>query len=177
MTISSFDTNGGNAPLSEDENGLSTISSATPVSPTGLALLIDQTARAVYSGREHRALTPAQWATLRYFSRAGSSDRTMMGLVRYQRVSPATASETISLLVKRGLLTKERDQSDRRRYLLKLTADAEAMMVDDPIHRLSKAIGELDERSYSYLAESLNWLVSTLAKDTGSRPSIIGTAE
>ena len=140
------------------------------IKPDSLALLIDQAARSVYTVANNRGLTPAQWAVLRYLKRAHNSDPTMMGLVRYQKIAPATASETISLLVKRGLLAKERDPNDRRQYLLRLRDEAEQLMTHDPLLKLSDALGELDQATLSCMAQGLEAVVTKIVGAPGEKP-------
>lgn len=140
------------------------------VRPEGLALLIDQAARSVYTVASNRGLTPAQWAVLRYLKRARNSDPTMMGLVRYQKIAPATASETISLLVKRGLLAKERDPNDRRQYLLRLTDEAEEMVKHDPLNQLSEALAGLDEATLNCMADGLERVLFRIVGAPGEKP-------
>jgi DNA-binding MarR family transcriptional regulator len=140
------------------------------VRPEGLALLIDQAARSVYTVSDNRGLTPAQWAVLRYLKRARNTDPTMMGLVRYQKIAPATASETISLLVKRGLLEKERDPNDRRQYLLRLTDEAEKLVQHDPLLKLSQALSELDDATLSCMADGIEQVLFKIVGAPGEKP-------
>lgn len=140
------------------------------VRPEGLALLIDQAARSVYTVANNRGLTPAQWAVLRYLKRARNTEPTMMGLVRYQKIAPATASETISLLVKRGLLEKERDPNDRRQFLLRLTDEAEKLMEHDPLLQLSVALAEMDESTLHCMADGLEQVLFKIVGAPGEKP-------
>ncbi|MCR9220878.1 MAG: MarR family transcriptional regulator [Alphaproteobacteria bacterium] len=143
--------------------GYSQPESDPSVRPADLALLIDRTARAVYAAEARRTLTPSQWGALRYLKRARNADPTLMGLVRFQKVAPATASETIALLVKRGLLAKERDPADRRQFLLRLTEEAELLMDGDPLRRLADALAELDALTLACMGAGLERALAALA--------------
>lgn len=170
MTMNSFEDSGRAFGVQPANTSYSGPPLSQAVRPEGLALLIDQAARAVYTVSNNRGLTPAQWAVLRYLKRARNTDPTMMGLVRYQKIAPATASETISLLVKRGLLEKERDPNDRRQFLLRLTEEAEALMEHDPLLQLSAALAEMEEGTLNCMADGLERVLFKIVGAPGEKP-------
>ncbi|MFN3199163.1 MAG: MarR family winged helix-turn-helix transcriptional regulator [Bradymonadia bacterium] len=115
----------------------------TPVDAEALASIIEQVGRAMYAMAFTDGLNPAQWAALRYFHRADDTGRTVSGFARFQGTTPGTASRTISVLIRRGYLTRDIDPADRRRALIGLTGEGHAMMDLDPMTNLTAALKEV----------------------------------
>lgn len=88
-------------------------------------------------------LTAAQWDALRYFSLANRTSRTLAAFADYQVTTRGTASQTISKLVEKGLLTRQASNVDRRSAQIDLTAEGRALCESDRFNELVHAISEL----------------------------------
>ena len=78
-------------------------------------------------------------------------------------VSPATVVQIVDDLEKRGLLSRERDDSDRRAYLLHLSGEAESLVADaggTASRLLADRLGEPDGRNHRDLIRLLRRLVT-----------------
>lgn len=131
----------------------------------GVALLLEQTARAVYDRRSPKDIHPGQWSALRYFGRAGRFARTVNGLATYLGVTTAPASRAAAALVARGLVASEPHPTDRRSQIFSLTDAGRQALADDPIHRLARAVAKLPDPDRSRLVRQLD----TLRRELDSR--------
>lgn len=135
----------------------------------GVALLIEQIVRSVYEGRAAGALHPAQWAALRYFSKANRSARTATGLARYLGVTVAPASRTAAALASRGLATVESNPDDARSRIFTLTSDGVKTLRADPANRLARAIQKLEARDGEKFADLLDQVYDNLNRQNDAR--------
>lgn len=71
-------------------------------------------------------LTPTQFAALAKISDHGAVSQNRLG--RLTAMDPATMQGVIGRLLTRGLVRRDPDPDDRRRMLLRLTADGEAVI-------------------------------------------------
>jgi len=74
---------------------------------------------------EEAGLTPTQWAALAMLAEEGAASQNALG--RMTAMDPATIQGVIRRLEERGLITREADPDDKRRTMLKLSADGEAL--------------------------------------------------
>lgn len=114
---------------------------------------------------DDRDLTAAQWAALRYVSRANAPSRTPSGFARFHATSRGTASQTIKALVARGLLARTASGTDGRSVRIDMTEAGVAALSDDPMGRLSAAIAALPPEMRAALARP----VARLACEMGAR--------
>lgn len=129
---------------------------------TGLAALLEQTARSVYDKRGPQDIHPGQWSALRFFARANRKARTVAGLAKYLGVTGAPASRAAAALVRQGFTLAEENEADRRSPIFTVTAAGRTALKDDPIRRLALAISELDDDRKQGLAASLEKLFASL---------------
>jgi len=114
--------------------------------------------------RGHAAdLFPAQWAALRYFSRAPISQRTASELARFQGLANGPVSRTVRTLVQKGLLAKAAEQPKGRAELLELTPAGRTMLDQDPTLALEAVISELGTSEQECFARSLEVIVRRLS--------------
>jgi len=81
-------------------------------------------------------------------------------------VSPATVVQIVDDLEKRGLVSRERDDSDRRAYRLHLSGEAESLLADvsgTASRLLADRLGEPDGRNHRDLIRLLRQLVTDAA--------------
>jgi len=136
--------------------------------PEGSQQLVDlalQLGRAAYGDTPHDGMTPAQWAALRYFSRANRFSRTVSAFARFHATTRGTASQTIKSLVTRGLLQGTRSERDGRSTRFDLTGESRRLLARDPLDRVLRAAGELPAESRSTTVLALRQLLETLARE------------
>lgn len=133
------------------------------LSTTALAELLELTARMLHSRGYAADLFPAQWAALRYFSRAPIAQRTASELARFQGLANGPVSRTVRTLVQKGLLTKAAEQPRGRAELLELTSAGRTMLEQDPTRAVEAVIGELEPAERECFARSLDLIVRRLS--------------
>ena len=131
-------------------------------SPASLAELLELTARKLHSRGHAAGMFPAQWAALRYFSRAPEALRTASELARFQGLANGPVSRTVRTLVQKGLLTKAAEQPKGRAELLELTEAGKALLDGDPTLELEAVLGNLPEADRRSLARALELLAARL---------------
>lgn len=132
-------------------------------STASLAELLELTARMLHSRGYAADMFPAQWAALRYFSRAPADQRTASALARFQGLANGPVSRTVRTLVQKGLLAKAAEQPKGRAELLELTASGRSMLEQDPTQAVEAAIAELAPAERDCFARSLDLIVRQLA--------------
>lgn len=113
-----------------------------------IAALIEQLARQVQNICFTKDLAPVQWSALRYFAKAGPSARTVSGLTAYSGVNQSSATRTVQLLLKKGLIEI---QQDRRFKRISLTDTGRDLLLRDPLKQLADAVQTLasdDKRAF-----------------------------
>lgn len=132
-------------------------------STSALAELLELTARMLHSRGYAADLFPAQWAALRYFSRAPVGQRTASELARFQGLANGPVSRTVRTLVQKGLLAKAAEKPKGRAELLELTDAGRAMLKQDPTQAVEAAISELAPGEQDCFARSLELIVRRLS--------------
>lgn len=108
------------------------------------------------SGRGFAAgLHAAQWEALRYFNRANESARTVTGFAQARGTTQGTATQTVSALVRKGLLKRYTRPDDRRSARLDLTDSGRKHLEADPFHNLVDAVNRLSVDDREALAKGL----------------------
>ncbi|WEK02995.1 MAG: MarR family transcriptional regulator [Candidatus Devosia phytovorans] len=131
-------------------------------STSALAELLELTARKLHSRGHVAGLFPAQWAALRYFSRAPEELRTSSELARFQGLANGPVSRTVRTLVQKGLLAKAAEQPKGRAERLELTVEGEALLDSDPTHAVEAAIDGVAPGDCEALARALESIVAQL---------------
>ncbi len=108
-------------------------------------------------------LTPAQWAALRFAAGANRLSATPGGFARFHGVTKGAASQILTGLTRRGLITLSVSPGDARRRTLTLTDKGRAALVRDPAGRLGAAVAGLAPHERSALEAGLRALARTLA--------------
>jgi DNA-binding MarR family transcriptional regulator len=137
------------------------IEKGVPSAPA-VALLLEQTARAIYDERGPQHTHPGQWAVLRYLGFAGRSARTVGGVANYLGITHAPASRAVAALARRKLVSVHVDDTDGRVRHLELTEAGNHMLQHDPVVRLASAISSVDPVERRKFAESLEVIYSRL---------------
>ena len=120
-------------------------------------------------------LTPVQWSGLRYFARANRFSRTPSAFAAFHGTTRGTASQTIKGLVADGYLKQTRSKTDGRSVRLDLTRKARALLNDDPIEALVRAVDALPPGVRGSFSVALQRLLGGVALQTGK--PLFGTCE
>jgi DNA-binding MarR family transcriptional regulator len=118
-----------------------------------VAELFDHFMRAIYSQSFVEGLNPAQWGALRFLSRANPRSRTLTEFARFHMVSKSAASDTMSALVRKQLVTKSRDLEDGRIMRLDLTDRGRELLAIDPLNNLVTALRRLPKEQQNGAAD------------------------
>ena len=89
--------------------------------PLKVALLLEFLARYGMAGLNLGGLSNAQWVALRFFQGFNRFSRTLTGFSSFHSTTRASASQTISSLVRKGYLVRKPDERDGRRVQFDLT--------------------------------------------------------
>ena len=104
----------------------------------------------------------SQWSALRYFAMTGERARTVVGLAQYQAINPGSASRTIAVLVRRGLLDMVVSPTDKRARIVSLTDAGRALLAQDPLKTVEAAIADMPDAVQTGLATGLRELLDRL---------------
>lgn len=124
--------------------------------------------RQLYRSEGPGDLTPAQQAALRYFAAANRFSRTVVGFSQYHVTTKSTASEIVSELARRGLVTRTPWPEDRRRVKIDLTEEGEKLLAGDPVLEAADALRELPGLVRDRLIRNLQELATEVGKRTGA---------
>lgn len=124
--------------------------------------------RQLYRSEGSGDLTPAQQAALRYLAAANRFSRTVAGFARYHVTTESTASEIVTALDRRGLVTRTRWPEDRRRIRIDLTERGKELLDGDPVLEAADAIRDLPGIVRERLIDNLQELATEVGRRTGS---------
>jgi len=115
------------------------------------------------------SLQPVHLHVLNYLSICNEYSDTPAGVTGYLRLTKGTVSQTITVLVKNGLLIKKSDSKDKRLQHLKLTTKGEKILKKIvPAEVFSKAIGNLSSDDKIQFEKTLKELLSLMQSENGS---------
>lgn len=133
------------------------------LSSKGLAFILDQINRSVFTASFTEGLNPAQWGAVRFLAHARPSQRTVSGFADFQATTAGTASRTLASLEKKGLAYKERHPEDHRSFQINLTQEGQALLDKDPLKVLENAIESLPEETVEQLANGLEGVIRKIS--------------
>jgi DNA-binding MarR family transcriptional regulator len=90
---------------------------------TGLSKICTALRSQAWQGAETQGLTPTQGRILALLQSAPESGLRLSAIAEGLATTPATASDAVSALVKKGLASRERADDDRRAIAIRLTAE------------------------------------------------------
>lgn len=111
-----------------------------------IAEYVERLGRSVQGVAYACGLNPAQWAALRYFSRANRFSRTVGAFAQYQGTTRGTATQTVKALLEKGYLRRHSNKQDHRSFHLELSAKALEILKKDPLQELVTAAGALSSK-------------------------------
>jgi len=148
------------------------------VRPGPVAELLEHLSRRIYGACFSDGLKPAQWSALRYLQRANTSARTITAFARFHATTKSASSQTVRLLVRKGLVTMVPDTEDSRRKRLDLTDAGRAVLQRDPLQGVVTTLGALDARRVFAFTEVIDALIRQAfineSGGRGNRPPSVG---
>ncbi len=135
---------------------------ANPVSPIGVAALIERAARLIHSISYAEGLYPAHWVALRYFTEAPPTSRTTGALARFQGMSVGPVARTVRVLVAKGLLARVTNPASRRADLITVTVGGQGFLKRDPRVAIAALIEGIPGEQRIALATMLEALIPSL---------------
>lgn len=120
-----------------------------------------------WQGSERSGLTPTQGQALGLLTRQGMESPRMRDLAEELGVTPASASEVVTALVKKGLLRKVKDAADGRSTRVKLTTRGKRAAEDAASWGdfLSEAASWLPPEHAGVMVESLLRMIKLMQDD------------
>jgi DNA-binding MarR family transcriptional regulator len=110
------------------------------------AQMLERLMTMTYAVGEARELRSSQWAALRFFAGAGPRERTVKAFAEYNSTSTASASQTVSTLVRRGLLSSAASRHDGRSKEVAVTEAGRRFLKRDPLRLLARTLESLAPR-------------------------------
>jgi DNA-binding MarR family transcriptional regulator len=132
-----------------------------------LLALLERTSRLIQGLLHAESLPPAQWLALQYLARANRFSRTPTAVGLYLEATKGTVSQSLIALVRKGLVRKERDRTDRRSVSMHLTARGESALNRDPLSDLSTAAAALPRQTQDGLSRGLADLLKIMLAKKG----------
>ena len=132
--------------------------------------MIERLARLVMGEGHALGLKPAQWEALRYLARANRYSRTPGALAAYLGATKGTVSQTLMSLERTGLVKKTANPADRRSVRLDLTPDGSALLRQNELEKIRRAVDMLPEDARGALEIGLESLLRTRLAAGGGRP-------
>ena len=109
-----------------------------------LTRLLDRVGRMARGLQYSHGLNPAQWESLRFIANANQLSRTPGGLAAFLGTTKGTASQTLKALEKKGYVRGVANGSDKRVRHLAVTDAGRALLNEDPLNCLDRAIRGLE---------------------------------
>ncbi len=126
-------------------------------SARALAARLEQLARALASQALAHGLNSAQWTALRYLATADEQACHVGAFAAFHLTTASSASQTLSALVRKGLVAK-RPGGDARRRALSLTDAGRQMLARDPFGAMLARLDGLPDHQFDALADALDFL-------------------
>lgn len=104
-------------------------------------------------------LKPSQWSALRYLAKVNPSARSLTAFANANAITKGAASQTITALAARGLVTVDSLSEDLRRRRIDLTDAGRALLAGDPLNRVADLLDRVDPAKRIATAEVLETLV------------------
>ena len=132
------------------------------VIPERIALLVDRLGRLSRELQYVEGLNPAQWEALRYLARANRYSRTPGALAEFLCTTKGTVSQTLIALEQKGLVARQRNDTDRRQIDLELAETGRELAGRDPIVHLEQSAATMAAELGAPLVKGLSKLLHDL---------------
>ncbi len=130
--------------------------------------LLEHFSRKVQTVSFSAGLNPAQWSALRFLATANRTARTSSALADHLTVRRATASQTLKSLVEKGYVNLTPSESDGRVRFLDLTDSGRAILAQDPLRPLMRALQGVEGSRLAPFVDVLEACIRTLYGDSGA---------
>lgn len=124
-----------------------------------VAELIEHLSRRIQGAAYAHDLKPAQWSALRYYARAERTARTIRAFAAVHASSHSAASQIVTGLKRKRLLTSCTSKQDAREQVVELTAAGARLLRHDPLKPITRALTRMTEREQRMLLKSLQRLL------------------
>ncbi|MFO1032776.1 MAG: helix-turn-helix domain-containing protein [Hyphomicrobiales bacterium] len=131
----------------EDDSGES--------SAADIRVRLERLSRLIRQGGHAGGLLPVHWEILRFLARASRHAAAPGGITAYLALTKGTTSQSLSQLVRKGLVTRQKLAADARQQRLGLTPAAHALLAKDPLLTLEAAIASLGGKTRRRLDRGL----------------------
>ncbi len=148
------------------------VTSETSRQATRVAILalIEHLGRALHSLSFSKGLNPAQWNALRYLERANPSARNVTSFAKHHLTKKSAASETMTALTAKGLISSVVDPYDARGRILEVTPMGLALLGEDPLHAVRAGVDKISDEDLDTIVAFIEGLLKSLfepASDNG----------
>lgn len=123
--------------------------------------LIEHLSRQIQGASYAHDLKPAQWSALRYYARARKTARTIRAFAAVHASSHSAASQIVTGLKRKRLLTSYKSEHDAREQVVELTPAGTKLLRHDPLKPVSAALKGLSETERRALQKALDRLLAT----------------
>ena len=134
-----------------------------------VANLLERIGQLVRSDEQVGDLYPAQWAALRYLSRANRFSRNPMALTRYLGTTRGTTSQTLIALERKGYISRTASPRDKRSVDLGLTTQGRGKLRDDPVLRVAGTIDDAVGKDTGEVRDQLSRILRHLIDTNQAR--------
>ncbi len=128
------------------------------------ANLMERVGRLARTEEQVGDLYPAQWAVLRYLSRANRFSSTPMAMTKYLATTRGTISQTIIALERKGYVERHPSATDKRSVNVELTEQGRGKLLCDPLLKLADYLKSALGQQTESLAGMLEALLREIVK-------------
>ncbi len=136
--------------------------------PFATATLLDRIGRLTQAECFTDSLRPVQWSALRWLGHNSAGKRTVGSLAEFFGVSHSSASRTVAVLARKGLVSVDAERTKDRTRRIALTPRGWDALSQDPLRRLARVIALLPPHEKVALHNTLTDLLGQMtvpAKD------------
>lgn len=134
-----------------------------------ITFLLEHLCRIIHGMGFTDGMAPVQWSALRYFARMGEAKRTMAGLANFSDVNISSASRTVAVLKRKGLLSDSGAPSGRRRNI-ELTVEGWEVLKKDPLRDLRTVTAGMSPADKTVLRRLIGDLLMRLCPKAFDEP-------
>lgn len=131
--------------------------------------LLSRLARLIAADGHDQRLRPVQWQAMRFLAMANRFSRTPRGLTAWLGQTKGSVSQTINALVRKGLVSRGGDDTDRRVVRLTLT-DAGERLVQSAQPVASEVLNALDENEREQFGKLIDKSLRATLETRGGAP-------
>ncbi len=142
--------------------------------PFAIATLIDRIGRLTQADCFTGSLRPVQWSALRWLGYNSAAKRTVGSLSEFFGISHSSASRTVAVLARKGLVSVDAERTKDRTRPIALTPMGWDALSEDPLQRLAYVIAVLPAQEkvalHNILTSLLNHMTGSANGNNNGRP-------